>query len=66
MFELLAQVPWLDENQLPQKELKGVAQVTLLGTLEEVGFKIRPQVERIWAGEARGGGVSGQAAGGGV
>ena len=47
---MLASVPWLDERDLPQKELKGVAMVALLGTLEEVGFNIRAQVERIWAG----------------
>lgn len=27
-----------------------MAQVSLLGTLEDVGFNIRPYVERIWAG----------------
>ena len=53
MFEVLASVPWLDERDLPQKELKGVAMVALLGTLEEVGFNIRAQVERIWAGVCR-------------
>ncbi|GAX77519.1 hypothetical protein CEUSTIGMA_g4963.t1 [Chlamydomonas eustigma] len=51
VFEVLASVPWLDDNQLQQKELKGVAVVGLLGTLEEVGFKIQEQVHRIWAGE---------------
>lgn len=51
VFEVLASVPWLDEDSLAEKELKGVATVGLLGTLEEVGFNIRPQVLRIWAGE---------------
>jgi hypothetical protein len=27
VFEVLAQVPWLDEDDLKQKELKGVAMV---------------------------------------
>ncbi|GFH22528.1 uncharacterized protein HaLaN_20004, partial [Haematococcus lacustris] len=51
VFEVLAQVPWLDEDDLQQKELKGMAMVGLLGTVEEVGFNIRHQVQRIWAGE---------------
>ncbi|KAG2484308.1 hypothetical protein HYH03_016851 [Edaphochlamys debaryana] len=51
VFEILASVPWLDEDVLAEKELKGVARFGLLGTLEEVGFNIRPQLERIWAGE---------------
>ncbi|KAG1663894.1 hypothetical protein FOA52_014707 [Chlamydomonas sp. UWO 241] len=51
VFEMLASVPWLDENVISQKELKGVATTGLLGTLEEVGFNIRSQVTRIWAGE---------------
>ena len=51
VFEVLASVPWLDENDLSSKELKAVAVVGLLGTLEEVGFNIREQVHRIWAGE---------------
>ncbi|GIL91002.1 hypothetical protein Vretimale_17049 [Volvox reticuliferus] len=51
VFEVLASVPWLDEDVLAEKELKGVAQVGLLGTLEEVGFNIRPQLLRIWSGE---------------
>lgn len=98
VFEVLAQVPWLNDDDLAQKELKGIAmvregaygmlmqihqgsassvaeagphitsmhaaavvrpcgvvrcaclQVGLLGTLEEVGFDIRHQVERVWAG----------------
>ena len=50
VFEVLASVPWLDEDDLQQKELKGMAVVGLLGTLEEVGFNIRGQVHRIWAG----------------
>ena len=48
---MLASVPWLDDSNVQQKELKGVAMVGLLGTLEEVGFNIRAQVLRIWAGE---------------
>ncbi|GFR52983.1 hypothetical protein Agub_g15672 [Astrephomene gubernaculifera] len=51
VFEVLASVPWLDEDVLAEKELKGVAQVGLLGTLEEVGFNIQPQLHRIWSGE---------------
>ncbi|KAG2454691.1 hypothetical protein HYH02_000529 [Chlamydomonas schloesseri] len=51
VFEVLASVPWLSEDVLAEKELRGVAQVGLLGTLEEVGFNIRHQLERIWAGE---------------
>ncbi|GIL57609.1 hypothetical protein Vafri_12805 [Volvox africanus] len=51
VFEVLASVPWLDEDVLAEKELKGVAQVGLLGTLEEVGFNIRSQLLRIWSGE---------------
>ena len=55
MFEVLASVPWLDDNVLQQKELKGVAVFGLLGTLEEVGFNIRGQITRIWAGAGGGG-----------
>ncbi|GLI67934.1 hypothetical protein VaNZ11_012262 [Volvox africanus] len=51
VFAVLASVPWLDEDVLAEKELKGVAKVGLLGTLEEVGFNIRPQLLRIWSGE---------------
>ncbi|GLC36818.1 hypothetical protein PLESTB_000779500 [Pleodorina starrii] len=51
VFEVLASVPWLDEDVLAEKELRGVAQVGLLGTLEEVGFNIRHQLLRIWSGE---------------
>ncbi|EFJ48396.1 hypothetical protein VOLCADRAFT_104782 [Volvox carteri f. nagariensis] len=51
VFEVLASVPWLDEDVLAEKELKGVAQVGLLGTLEEVGFNVRHQLLRIWSGE---------------
>ena len=58
VFEVLASVPWLDDNVLQQKELKGVAVFGLLGTLEEVGFNIRGQITRIWAGMGRGGGCS--------
>lgn len=51
VFDVLASVPWLDETNVQQKELKGVAMIGLLGTLEEVGFNIRAQVQRIWAGK---------------
>eukprot|EP00201_Polytomella_parva_P012680 CAMPEP_0175059724 /NCGR_PEP_ID=MMETSP0052_2-20121109/12592_1 /TAXON_ID=51329 ORGANISM="Polytomella parva, Strain SAG 63-3" /NCGR_SAMPLE_ID=MMETSP0052_2 /ASSEMBLY_ACC=CAM_ASM_000194 /LENGTH=167 /DNA_ID=CAMNT_0016325307 /DNA_START=194 /DNA_END=697 /DNA_ORIENTATION=+ len=51
VFEVLASVPWLDENKLEEKELKGVAMVGLIGTLEEVGFDIRKQIADIWRGE---------------
>ncbi|KXZ44791.1 hypothetical protein GPECTOR_62g906 [Gonium pectorale] len=51
VFEVLASVPWLDDDVLSEKELKGVARVGLLGTLEEVGFNIRHRLLRIWAGE---------------
>lgn len=53
VFDVLASVPWLDETNVQQKELKGVAMIGLLGTLEEVGFNIRAQVQRIWAGKPR-------------
>ncbi|MEW5307193.1 MAG: hypothetical protein WDW36_009601 [Sanguina aurantia] len=51
VWEILASVPWLDDNIIVEKELKGVAMFSLLGTLEEVGFGIRSQLDRIWAGE---------------
>jgi hypothetical protein len=35
VFEVLAQVPWLDEDDLEQKELKGVTQVFGGGEGEE-------------------------------
>lgn len=49
--QVLASVPWLDEDSLQQKELKGMAMTGLLGTLEEVGFGIRAHVYKIWAGD---------------
>lgn len=44
-------MPWLDDADVHDHELRGVIGVSLLGTLEEVGYDIRPGVERIWAGE---------------
>eukprot|EP00798_Chlamydomonas_sp_ICE-L_P031176 gene31176-6319_t len=51
VFEVLASVPWMDDMDMSQKEMKGVAMFGLLGTLEEVGFNIKDKVHQIWAGQ---------------
>jgi hypothetical protein len=52
IFEVVAQVPWMDGDELDDGELRGVVAVGLLGTLEEVGFAaLRGRVRRVWAGE---------------
>jgi hypothetical protein len=52
IFEVVAQVPWMDGDELDDAELRGVVAVGLLGTLEEVGFAaLRGRVRRVWAGE---------------
>jgi hypothetical protein len=52
------QVPWLDDRDVDEHELRGVVTIGLLGTLEEVGWDIRAGVERIWAGERDGDALS--------
>lgn len=51
IFEVLAKVPWLDDLDVDERELRGVVAVGLLGTLEEVGWNIKQGVEMIWQGE---------------
>lgn len=51
IFEILASVPWLDEGKVEERELKGVAMHSLVGTLEEVGFGVREQLQAIWRGQ---------------
>lgn len=45
------QVPWLDDEDVEERELRGLAAVGLLGTLEEVGWTIRDKVLALWGGE---------------
>jgi hypothetical protein len=45
------QVPWLSDDDVEERELRGLAAVGLLGTLEEVGWTIRDKVLALWAGE---------------
>lgn len=45
------QVPWLDDEDVDERELRGLAAVGLLGTLEEVGWTIRSNLLALWAGE---------------
>ena len=45
------QVPWLDDEDVDERELRGLAAVGLLGTLEEVGWTIRDKLLALWAGE---------------
>lgn len=53
VFELLASVPWLDDEDVDGRELKGFAEVGLLGTLEEMGYNLRDVLKLIWKGERR-------------
>lgn len=45
------QVPWLDDDDVDERELRGVVAVGLLGTLEEVGWQLREPLLSLWAGE---------------
>lgn len=45
------QVPWLDDEDVDEKQLRGLAAVGLLGTLEEVGWTIRDKLLALWGGE---------------
>lgn len=45
------QVPWLDDQDVDERELRGVVAVGLLGTLEEVGWQLREKLLTLWAGE---------------
>jgi hypothetical protein len=45
------QVPWLDDGNVDERELRGVVTFGLLGTLEEVGWELRDGVAAIWGGE---------------
>ncbi|GBF95142.1 hypothetical protein Rsub_07726 [Raphidocelis subcapitata] len=51
VFAILAQVPWLDDGSVDERELRGVVAFGLLGTLEEVGWELRDGVAAIWGGE---------------
>jgi hypothetical protein len=63
VFAALARVPWLDDGDVDERELRGLVAVGLLGTLEEVGWRLRDGVAAIWKGE-RDGGALGSALGG--
>lgn len=41
----------MDDEDVEERELRGLAAVGLLGTLEEVGWTIRDKVLALWAGE---------------
>jgi len=49
--DVAPQVPWLDDEDVEERELRGLAAVGLLGTLEEVGWTIRDKLLALWAGE---------------
>eukprot|EP00879_Flechtneria_rotunda_P012689 GHRR01013250.1.p1 GENE.GHRR01013250.1~~GHRR01013250.1.p1 ORF type:complete len:462 (+),score=209.55 GHRR01013250.1:375-1760(+) len=51
IYEMLAKVPWLDDGDVDERELRGVVAVSLLGTLEEVGWQLREKLLSLWAGE---------------
>eukprot|EP00878_Enallax_costatus_P029237 GHUV01031683.1.p1 GENE.GHUV01031683.1~~GHUV01031683.1.p1 ORF type:complete len:365 (+),score=172.27 GHUV01031683.1:103-1095(+) len=51
IYEVLAKVPWLDDDDVDERELRGVVAVGLLGTLEEVGWQLRDPLLSLWAGE---------------
>jgi hypothetical protein len=44
-------VPWLSDDDVEERELRGLVAVSLLGTLEEVGWQLREQLLALWAGE---------------
>lgn len=44
-------MPWLDDEDVDERELRGVVAVGLLGTLEEVGWQLRAPLLSLWAGE---------------
>lgn len=46
-----AQVPWLDDEDVDERELRGLVAVGLLGTLEEVGWQLRDKLLALWSGE---------------
>jgi hypothetical protein len=41
----------LDDEDVEERELRGLAAVGLLGTLEEVGWTIRDKLLALWGGE---------------
>jgi hypothetical protein len=47
----MLQVPWLDDDDVDERELRGIVAVGLLGTLEEVGWELRENLLKLWAGE---------------
>lgn len=48
---IMLQVPWLDDDDVDERELRGIVAVGLLGTLEEVGWQLREKLLTLWAGE---------------
>jgi hypothetical protein len=44
-------VPWLDDGDVDERELRGLVAVGLLGTLEEVGWQLRGPLLALWSGE---------------
>lgn len=44
-------MPYLDDAITQERELRGVIAVALLGTLEEVGWTLRPALAALWGGE---------------
>jgi hypothetical protein len=41
----------LSDDDVEERELRGLAAVGLLGTLQEVGWTIRDKILSLWAGE---------------
>jgi hypothetical protein len=44
-------VPWLRPDDVDESNLRGVVSISLLGSLEEVGWNLRGPLEAIWSGE---------------
>ncbi|WIA39428.1 hypothetical protein OEZ86_005530 [Tetradesmus obliquus] len=51
IYEVLAKVPWLNDDDVEERELRGLVAVGLLGTLEEVGWQLRQPLLALWGGE---------------
>jgi hypothetical protein len=51
VLSLSDQVPWLDDGDVDERQLRGLVAVGLIGTLEEVGWQLRPHLAALWRGE---------------
>eukprot|EP00882_Tetradesmus_deserticola_P011730 GHRQ01012410.1.p1 GENE.GHRQ01012410.1~~GHRQ01012410.1.p1 ORF type:complete len:342 (+),score=189.43 GHRQ01012410.1:141-1166(+) len=51
IYEVLAKVPWLSDEDVEEVELRGLVAVSLLGTLEEAGWQLREKLLAVWAGD---------------